>query len=235
MPYGGGAGGAACPGDCDSLGARDTWLFFDAADARAPFTMFYDGSGPGGWLASLAETADPTLRNWTKRGAVLARGAPPAPDSASASYLTTYFDAALTPPWRGLYLATRTISPPPGDVPIGPYYTMAASAPAAAGPWTQERARGTVIAAGSPGPVMRALEGAYAYWQFCTGCAGGAIGLVAADDVAGPWVDVKPLIVGDPIENFSLYFEKATATWFGFTNRIGFDAGGMAFDAAITV
>ena len=40
-----------CPGACDSMGARDTWLFLDAADAAAPFKMFYDGSGPGGWLA----------------------------------------------------------------------------------------------------------------------------------------------------------------------------------------
>ena len=234
MPYAGAPGGAPCPGSCDIFGARDTWLFLDAADAAAPFKMFYDGSGPGGWLASLAETADPTLRSWTKRGAVLARGAPPAPDSASASYLTTYHDPSLTPPWRGLYLATRTTSPPPGQVPIGPYFTMAASAPAAAGPWTQDRARGTVIKAGSPGPVMP-VPGGVGFWQFCTGCAGGSIGLVAADDVAGPWRDVKPLIVGDRVENFSLYFEASTATWFGFTNLIGFDAGGMAFDAAITV
>jgi hypothetical protein len=235
MPFGGAPGGARCPGDCDALGARDTWLFLDANDTAAPFKFFYDGSGPGGWLASLAETADPTLRNWTKRGTVLSRGPPPSPDSASASYLTTFFDPSRDPPWRGLYLATQTISPPPGDVPIGPYFSMAASAPTAAGPWVQDRARGTVIGAGSPGPIVRATDGSGELWQLCTGCAGGAIGLVAAAAAEGPWRDVKPLIVGEPIENFSLYFENATSTWFGFTNRIGLDAGGMAFDAAITV
>jgi hypothetical protein len=44
-----------------------------------------------------------------------------------------------------------------------------------------------------------------------------------------------PLIVGDPVENFSLYFEEASATWFGFSNHIGPDAQGMFFDDAIWV
>ncbi len=57
-----------CPKDCDNLGARDTWLFYDRFSTSAPFRMFYDGSGPEGWLASLAVTADPTLRDWKKLG-----------------------------------------------------------------------------------------------------------------------------------------------------------------------
>ena len=89
MPFGGAPGGAPCPGDCDALGARDTWVWHDPQDAQWPYKMTYDGSGPLGWLASLAVSNDPTLRTWTKLGSVLKLGAPGAVDGKSASYLTT--------------------------------------------------------------------------------------------------------------------------------------------------
>ena len=78
-----------CPGNCDYLGARDTWLWFDPEDKEWPYKFTYDGSGPEGWLACLAVSNDPTLRNWTKKGTLLELGKPGSVDSNSASYLTT--------------------------------------------------------------------------------------------------------------------------------------------------
>lgn len=225
MPFGG------CPGDCDVYGARDTWLFYDATDVATPFHMYYDGSGPDSWIASLAVSADPTLRSWTKRGTVLSLGPRGSRDEKSASYLTTFEMANGS--WAGLYLATNVTSPPPFSVPVGPYYTMLATAPASSGPWMQHRSLGPVIAQGSPGPIMPSMETPGEWWQFCTGC-GAAIGLATATSPLGYWSEALALIT-DPVENFSLYFEEATATYFGFTNHIGPDAHGMAFDDSIWV
>ena len=72
------------------------------------------------------------------------------------------------------------------------------------------------------------------WWQFCTSCAGANIGLDATRDLAGAWGEVMGLI-HDPVENFSMYFEEAISTWFGFTNHVGPDATGMMFDDAIWV
>jgi hypothetical protein len=132
MRFGGAAGGAPCPGDCDALGARDVWVWHDPQDAAWPFKMTYDGSGPLGWLACLAVSRDPTLRSWTKLGSVLKLGPPGAVDGKSASYLTTLLldDGS----WLGYYLGTDTVSPPPGDVPIGPTTRCSRRRPRRAGP-----------------------------------------------------------------------------------------------------
>ena len=165
---------------------------------------------------------------------MLATGPPGSRDAASASYLVP--TQLANGSWVGYYLATNVTSPPPFSVPVGPYYSMFASAPAAAGPWTQHRALGPVFSVGSPGPILASPTDPGQWWQFCTGCAGGAIGLVASatPELGGPWADVAALI-HDPIENFSLYFEASSGLWFGFSNRIGLDAGGMAYDAEIVV
>lgn len=228
LPFGSGT----CPGDCDEYGARDTWVWYDPVDSVWPYKMTYDGSGPQGWLSSLAVSRDPSLRNWTKLGTVLSLGPQGAPDSASASYLTTYYDAPHAR-WLGWYLATQTVSPPPGKVPIGPYYSMLASAPASSGPWTQHREVGTVFPVGSPGPVMPSPQGDGSYWQFCTGC-GSSIGIARTDNLTSTWKQWLGLIT-DPVENVSLFFEQANGLWFLFTNHIGPDAGGMEFDDSIWV
>jgi hypothetical protein len=222
-----------CPGNCDYLGARDTWLWFDPEDKEWPYKFTYDGSGPEGWLACLAVSNDPTLRNWTKKGTLLELGKPGSVDSNSASYLTTYqLDDGS---WLGWYLGTNQTSPPPGDVPIGPYYTLLASAPSTSGPWTKNSALGNVIQSGSPGVVMKSPDTQGEYWQFCTGCAGGSIGLATTFNLTGLWQEKMPLITDAPVENTSLYYEEANGLWFLFTNQIGLDSGGMAFDAHIVV
>ena len=233
IPFGGAAGGARCPGDCDALGARDVWLWHDPQDAAWPFKLTYDGSGPEGWLACLAVSNDPTLREWTKLGSVLKLGAPGSVDGKSASYLTTLLLADGS--WLGWYLGTNKTSPPPGDVPVGPYYTLLASAPTSSGPWTQYSSRGNVIGSGSPGVVMRNPNDASEWWQFCTGCAGGSIGLATTRNLTGTWTETKALITDAAVENTSLYFEEQNGLWFLFTNQIDADAGGMAFDAHIVV
>lgn len=228
LPFGDGH----CTGNCDEFGARDTWVWHDPLDAQWPFKMTYDGSGPTAWLSVLAVSADPSLRGWTKVGTVLALGPAGSKDSASASYLTTYYDAPSST-WLGWYLATPTVSPPPGRVPIAPYYSMLATAPTSSGPWTQHREVGPVFPSGSPGPVMPSPEGDGTFWQFCTGC-GASIGVSRTDNLTGQWTDWLPLIV-DPVENVSLFFEPANGLWFLFTNHVGPDAGGMEFDDSIWV
>jgi hypothetical protein len=228
LPYGG------CPGHCDDLGARDTFAWLDPFDAQWPYKMTYDGSGPEGWLASLAVSNDPTLRNWTKLGTVLSLGPKGGVDSKSASYLTTYFDD-VNKRWIGLYLGTNQTSPPPGDVPIGPYFTLLATAPSSSGPWTQFSSMGNVIPSGSPGVVIKNPSDPTEYWQFCTGCAGGSIGLATTRNLTGYWTAKMPLVTSAPVENTALYFEEASSTWFLFTNHIGPDAAGVAFDDAIWV
>ena len=233
LPFGGAPGAAPCPGDCDILGARDVWVWHDPQDAAWPFKMTYDGSGPLGWLACLAVTSDPTLRNWTKLGALLHLGSPGSVDSNSASYLTTL--QLEDGSWLGWYLGTNKTSPPPGRVPEGPYFTMLASSPRSSGPWTQYSSLGNVIGSGSPGVVIPSPETPGEWWQFCTGCAGGSIGLVSTRNLTGQWEDKQALITDAAVENTSLYYEASNNLWFLFTNQIDNDAGGMAFDAHIVV
>jgi hypothetical protein len=228
MPFGG-----DCPGDCDEYGARDTWLFYDPQDPLYPYKFTYDGSGPNAWLSALAVSNDPTLRNWTKKGYITHLGPQGSKDSASASYLTTNF---INGQWVGYYLATPTVSPPPGRVPIAPYYSMAALAPTAYGPWTQLDQGGySIFPEGSPGPIFLNPNDPTGteWWQFCTGC-GASIGAVKTTNLTGNWTQIANLIT-DPVENVSLYYEESNGLWFLFTNHVGPDQLGMMFDDAIWV
>lgn len=152
MKYGGG------PGGCDTLGARDVYVFAD----KGTYYMTYDGAGPTGWLACLAKSRDSL--HWNKKGALLALGTPGQPDSASASYGVPSYDGKT---WRMFYLATDKASPGPDFVPIGPYFTLMATAPAPEGPWTK-RAGFLPLPQGpahgvnaSPGPIFRKSGGGY--------------------------------------------------------------------------
>jgi hypothetical protein len=122
-----------CPGDCDEYGARDVWVY------QAPngtYIMHYDAAGPTAWLSSRAVSAN--AYNWTKEGPILQLGTPPAQDTASASYGTTYYDAP-TGQWHMFYLGTPNTSPPPDRIPSFPYLTMKAYGGASAyGPWVKQ-------------------------------------------------------------------------------------------------
>ncbi len=66
------------PEDCDKLGAREAIVF----QSGGKYYLHYDGAGPRGWRACLAESDD--LVHWTKKGPILDFGAPGEPDSACA-------------------------------------------------------------------------------------------------------------------------------------------------------
>jgi hypothetical protein len=223
-----------CPGDCDKYGARDVYAIFDPFDFEAPFKVYYDGSGPDAWLSCLATSKDVTLKEWTKKGTLLELGPKGSPDSGSASYLTVNYDINTTL-WVGYYLATNQTSPPPGYVPVGPYYSMRATAPRASGPWTQDESFGLIMPTGSPGVVIPSPAGDGTFWQYCTGCVPGySLGIATAPDLWShwtPWVGLTQ----DPVENTALWFEPANGLLFLFTNHVGPDETGMAFDDAIWV
>jgi hypothetical protein len=118
-------------------------------------------------------------------------------------------------------------------VPIGPYYTQLATAPTSSGPWSQVSSAAPVIPSGSPGPVLPHPSLPDTYIMFCTDC-NGSIGLASTANLTGVWTPFQN-IVTDPVENWSMYYEGSTATWFGFTNMVLKDDAGVAFDAAIVV
>ena len=125
FPYGKG------PGDCDYLGCREAILVED----QGIYHLFYDGSGPKGWLACLAVSRD--LRNWERLGPVLDFGAPGEPDARSASAPWMIQDDKRV--WHMFYLGTPNTTPAPDFVPSFPYLTLKARASSPRGPWTKQR------------------------------------------------------------------------------------------------
>jgi hypothetical protein len=119
------------PDDCDNLGCREAILVED----QGIYHLFYDGSGPKGWLACLAVSRD--LRNWERLGPVLDFGAPGEPDARSASAPWMIQDDKRE--WHMFYLGTPNTTPAPDFVPSFPYLTLKARASSLRGPWTKQR------------------------------------------------------------------------------------------------
>ena len=222
-----------CPHDCDRYGARDVWIFRFGQQ----FYMHYDAAGDAGWLTALATSSD--LVHWHKKGNVLTLGAPGTRDSASASYGTTYFDGHH---WYMFYLGTPHTTPAPDRIPAFPYQTLEAHGASAAGPWTKAPEitpfapePGTYYSAtASPGQIIH--QGGE-YLQFFSASTDRPIirtlSIARTRDLDSPWtVDREPILPpSQQIENSSLYFEKANATWFLFTNHVGVDRDGEYTDA----
>ncbi len=216
------------PEDCDSLGARDVWVY----EADGTYYMHYDAAGPTGWLASLAVSQDGL--NWTKRGPILSLGAPGEEDSKSASYGTTFFDGNT---WHMFYLGTPNTSPPPARVPSFPYLTMKAKGAGPGGPWIKQKnvipfrpEPGTYYSdIASPGQVLRYQDGYLQFFSASVTKEGTkrTLGIARTKDLDGPWsIDPEPIVpLEEQIENSSLYFEASNQTWFLFTNHIGIDGG----------
>ena len=208
----------------DAGGTRDVWVY--AHDGR--YFMHYDAAGENAWLCALAVSEDGVT--WTKRGTVLELGAPGSPDSASASYGTTFFDGT---DWHMFYLGTPNAESP-GNVPAFPYQTLKARAAIPDGIWTKQLEVMPVAAVGgtfyadtaSPGAVVRnGLE----YLMFFSAAVHRAdgikrtLGLARTTDLNTAWtVDDQPVLpLEEQIENSSLYFEESSKLWFLFTNHIG--------------
>jgi predicted GH43/DUF377 family glycosyl hydrolase len=227
------------PGQCDTLGARDVWVY----EAGGTYYMHYDGAGPKGWLACLATSTD--LVHWTKKGPVLDFGQPGEDDSASASYGVTYFDGKT---WHMFFLGTPHASPAPDLVPSFPYLTMKATSASAAGPWIKQpevipfRTKpGTYYSiTASPGHVVRHGDEFLQFFSATTRkpgnpCVQRSLGIVRTKNLDGPWVvDPQPMVpIEEQIENSSLYFEPSNQTWFLFTNHIGLE--GFEYTDAVWV
>jgi predicted GH43/DUF377 family glycosyl hydrolase len=211
----------AGPGQCDSLGARDIWVY----ENEGTYYMHYDGAGPQGWLACLATSKD--LVNWVPKGPVLDLGAKGEEDSASASYGVTYFDGKA---WHMFYLGTPNTSPAPDRIPAFPYLTLKAKSNSPAGPWQKQKdvipfrtKPGTYYPdTASPGHIIRQGD---EYLMFFSAAMKRTIGIARTRDLDGPWaIDPMPIVSPEEqIENSSLYFEPANQTWFLFTNHIGLE------------
>ena len=225
------------PGQCDTLGARDLWVYED----RGTYYMNYDGAGAKGWLACLATSKD--LTTWTKQGAVLDFGKSGEADSASASYGTTYFDGKT---WHMFYLGTPHTSPAPDLIPAFPYQTMKAQGTSPAGPWIKQPdvipfqcVPGTFYSVtASPGQIVRKGREYLMFFSAASQDDTGThrtIGLARTKNLNGPWtIDPKPIVPPDEqIENTSLYYEKSNRTWFLFTNHIGLE--GFEYTDAVWV
>jgi len=215
------------PGRCDSLGARDLWLFKDADT----YYLHYDGAGSKGWLACLATSTN--LVNWSKKGAVLDFGKPGEPDASSASYGTTYLDGGT---WHMYYLGTPHASAAPNFVPLFPYQTMKARGQSPSGPWIKqpdvkpfECEPGTYYSVtASPGQI---ISQGNEYLMFFSAAANDqkgthrTIGIARTRNLNGKWtIDPNPIVpASEQIENTSLYYEPSNQYWFLFTNHIGLE------------
>jgi len=114
---------------CDIYGARDIWVW----EYQHTYYMHYDGAGPKGWVACLAESKD--LMKWKAKCSVLPLGKEGTDGCASASYGTTFYDKGK---WHMFYLGTPHTSPAPDLVPAFPYLTMKAQSNAPTGPWEKQ-------------------------------------------------------------------------------------------------
>jgi predicted GH43/DUF377 family glycosyl hydrolase len=225
------------PGQCDSLGARDAWVFEDAGT----YYMHYDAAGTKGWRCSLANSKD--LVVWDKKGPILDFGKPGEDDSKSASYGVTYREGK---DWHMFYLGTPNVSPAPDLIPSLPYLTMKAKATAPAGPWIKQpevtpfriQPNTWYSMTASPGHVLKHGDEYLQFFSSTTGKPGNphiqrTLGIARTKNLDGPWtIGTQPIVpIEEQIENSSLYFEPTNRTWFLFTNHIGFNGKSEYTDA----
>jgi predicted GH43/DUF377 family glycosyl hydrolase len=223
-------------GGCDSLGARDIWVWEDAGT----YHMHYDGAGATGWLACLATSTN--LTDWTAHGAILSLGSRDRPDCASASYGVAFKDRGK---WHMFYLGTPHTSPPPDLVPAFPYLTMKAEGQSPTGPWHKQYGitpfrpkPGTYYSAtASPGFIVPRKKGYLMFYSASTDRPiMRTIGIARTNNLDTPWsIDPKPIVPrAEQIENTSLYYQESDKTWFLFTNHVGL-RDGLEYTDAIWV
>ncbi len=223
-------------GSCDSLGARDVWVWRH----KGTYFMHYDGAGAKGWLACLATSRDATT--WEARGPALSFGEIGRDDAASASYGVTFFDGRS---WHMFYLGTPHTSPPPDLVPAFPYLTMKAEGSAPDGPWKKRyditpfspRPGTYYSATASPGHI---IPGKKEFLMFFSASTDRPIlrtlGIARTRDLDKSWtIDPRPIVPpAEQVENTSLYYQEQTRTWFLFTNHVGLK-NGLEYTDAIWV
>ncbi len=147
------------------------------------------------------------------------------------------------------YLGSTRTTPDQDRIPIPPYTTHYATAPALGGPWAKHPDRqpflpkeGTWHAdTACPGYVLRHGDRCLMFFGAAAYDVPGdetsplrrTLGLATALAPEGPWqVASTPLLpTEEQIENSSVYFERANNLWFLFTNHIGLDHRGEYTDA----
>ena len=225
------------PGGCDSLGARDVWIY----RATGGYILHYDGAGPTGWLVCSATSVD--LVHWRRYGSVLQLGSPASRDSASASYGTTYYDGRR---WHMFYLGTPNATSAPERVPSFPYNTMKAISRGPNGPWHKQysvvpfalKAGSYYASTGSPGPIIRDPNGYRMVFSAATfPPVKRTLAFARTRDLNGAWtVAPMPILPGsEQIENASFYYQESNKTWFLFTNHVGIAPHGTEYTDAIWV
>ena len=220
FPYGLG------PNRCDELGCREALInYYDGT-----YYLYYDGAGPNGWLACLATSTN--LQTWDRLGPALSFCAPGTHDSAAACSPWIIQDS--TGLWHMYYLGTPNASASPDYVPSLPYYTLQATAPSPAGPWTKQynpvpftpQAGTYDSSTASPGQVVQ-QGNQYLMFFSAAGYVGSTfertVGIATTTNLSGTWsVSPTPALPStEQIENTSLYYQASTQTWFMFTNHVG--------------
>lgn len=211
------------PNQCDSLNAREALINY----WNGKYYLYYDGAGPAGWVACLAESTD--LTTWDLKGPVIGFGAGGTADSACAcSPWIIQDDAGL---WHMYYLATPNTTGGTDKVPIFPYTTLHATATSPAGPWTKHYSPVPFTTQGgtyysntaSPGQVIKQGSEYLMFISTTDSNVKRTLSIARTTDLNGVWtVDATPALpVTEQIENSSLYYEPTNQTWFMFTNHIG--------------
>jgi hypothetical protein len=214
------------PRQCDTLGARDVWVY----ESEGTYYMHYDAAGPEGWLCALATSKD--LIHWEKKGPVLELGAAGEDDSKSASYGVTYFDGNT---WHMFYLGTPHTSPPrivfrrslPDDESARRIRRGSLGEAARRVPFRPKPGTYYSVTA-SPGHVIK-HKGQYLQFFSASIVDPGTrrikrtLGIARTRNLDGTWtIDRRPILpLEEQIENTSLYYESANKTWFLFTNHVG--------------
>ena len=215
------------PNQCDYLGAREALINY----VNGKYYLYYDGAGPLGWVACLAESTN--LTTWTLKGPVIDFGLPGTADSACACSPWIIQDA--TNLWHMYYLATPNTTGGEDKVPIFPYTTLHATSTSPAGPWTKHYTPipfttqgGTYYSStASPGHVVKQGSEYLMLISTTDSSTKRTISIARTTDLNGVWtVDPTPALpVTEQIENSSLYYEPTNQTWFLFTNHIGAEGG----------
>ena len=216
LPYGLG------PNQCDSMNAREALINY----VEGKYYLYYDGAGPNGWVACLAESTD--LTTWVRKGPILDFG-PGSADSAAACSPWIIKDDSNV--WHMYYLGTPNTTGGTDKIPIAPYLALHATSASPAGPWTKQYSpapfttkAGTYYSMSAyPGHVIKQGSEYMMFFGSADANVKRTISIARTTDLNGVWtVDPTPALpVTEQLENSSIYYEPTNQTWFLFTNHIG--------------
>lgn len=227
------------PDSCDTYGAREAII--NKVDGT--YYLFYDGAGNKGWLACLAESKN--LKAWTKKGAILHLGDSTKSDSKSASSPWVIKENGM---WHMFYLGTPHTTPAPDRIPAFPYLTMKAESKSLEGPWIKQynvtpfppKANSYYTVTSSPGFIVKTKNEYLQFFSASTlnnGITKRTLGLARTRNLNGKWtISQEPIFpLDEQVENSSLFYDKASKTWYLFTNHIGINADRAEYTDAIWV